>query len=89
MKLVLFHTPEKGDVLPGLLTDRGVVSIAGAVTLSYSPQMTMEGIIDDFENLRPALERLSAEGEAMPLDEVRLSPAYNVIRIAVTMMMEP
>ena len=62
MKLVLFQKSAKGDVLPGLLTDRGVVSIAGAVKLSYTPQLTMEGIIDDFEDLRPALERLVAEG---------------------------
>ena len=74
MKLVLFKTAEKGDALPGLLTDRGVVSIAGAVKLSYTPQLTIEGIIDDFESLRPALERLAAEGEATPLDEVRLLP---------------
>lgn len=74
MKLVLFKAAERGDALPGLLTDRGVVNIAGAVRLSYTPQLTMEGIIDDFESLRPALERLAAEGEATPLDEVRLLP---------------
>lgn len=34
----------------------------------------MEGIIDDFEQLRPALERLVAHGEAVPLEAVRLRP---------------
>lgn len=74
MKLVLFQTEKKDDVLPGLLTDHGVVSIARAVKLSYTPQLTMMGIIDDFENLRPALERLAAESESTSLDKVRLCP---------------
>jgi len=74
VKLVLFQATEEGDVLPGLLTDRGVVSIAEAVRLSHTPQLTMEGIIDDFEILHPTLERLAAKGEATPLDEVRLCP---------------
>ena len=73
MKLVLFQT-DKSEVLPGLLTDRGVVSISDAVKLSYTPQLTMEGIIDNFENLRPALERLATQGDPMPLDAVQLHP---------------
>ncbi len=74
MKLVLFQATGKNDIMPGLLTDRGVVSIADAVTLSYTPQLTMQGIIDDFERLKPALTRLAADGNAMPLDQVRLRP---------------
>ena len=74
VKLVLFQAAGKSDVLPGLLTDRGVVSIAERVKLGYTPQLTMQGIIDDFERLRPALERLAAEGEATPIDAVRLRP---------------
>jgi 2-keto-4-pentenoate hydratase/2-oxohepta-3-ene-1,7-dioic acid hydratase in catechol pathway len=33
----------------------------------------MQALIDDFDRLRPALERLAAEGEALSLDNVRLS----------------
>ncbi len=72
MKLVLFQIAGAGDVLPGVLTDRGVVSIAGAVPISYTPQLTMQGIIDDVERLRPALERLATGGKAVALDAVRL-----------------
>jgi 2-keto-4-pentenoate hydratase/2-oxohepta-3-ene-1,7-dioic acid hydratase in catechol pathway len=74
MKLVLFRSGGNGEALPGLLTGRGVVSIASAVTKSYTPQLTMQGIIDGFESLRPALERLAESGNAQPLDAVRLLP---------------
>ena len=74
MKLVLFQVAGTSDIMPGLLTDRGVLSIAGHVKASYTPQLTMQGIIDDFERLRPALTRAAADGEAMPLDTVRLRP---------------
>ena len=60
MKLVLFQVGGTGEVLPGLLTDRGVVSIADIVKKSYTPQLTMNGIIDDFDKLKPALERAAA-----------------------------
>ena len=68
MKLALFQAAGKNDILPGLLTERGVVDIADAVKRSYTPQLTMQGIIDDFDRLRPALEQLAAEGKAVPLD---------------------
>ena len=74
MKLVLFQTAGANDILPGLITDRGVVSVAGAVKLSYTPQLTMQGIIDDFDRLKPALTRLAADGSALSLDAVRLHP---------------
>jgi len=74
MKLVLFQNAASGDMLPGLMTERGVVGIAGAVDISYTPQLTMQGIIDDFDRLRPALEKLAAEGPALPLEQVRLKP---------------
>jgi 2-keto-4-pentenoate hydratase/2-oxohepta-3-ene-1,7-dioic acid hydratase in catechol pathway len=72
MKLVLFQVGGTGEVLPGLLTDRGVVSIADVVKKSYTPQLTMNGVIEDFEKLRPALERAAASGEAKPLSAVQL-----------------
>ncbi|HZT86850.1 MAG TPA: fumarylacetoacetate hydrolase family protein [Stellaceae bacterium] len=74
MRLVLFEAAGQAEPTPGLLTDRGVVGIAGAVERSHTPQLTMQGIIDGFERLRPALERLAAEGPALPLQSVRLRP---------------
>jgi hypothetical protein len=73
LKLVLFQSPN-GDVLPGVLTDRGVVDISPAVPKSYTPQLTMQGIIDGFDKLRPALEKLAKDGTAVALDKVRLRP---------------
>jgi 2-keto-4-pentenoate hydratase/2-oxohepta-3-ene-1,7-dioic acid hydratase in catechol pathway len=72
VKLVLFQPAGSGDARPGLLTDRGVIDMTSAVSASYTPQLTMQGIIDDFERLRPALQRLAADGEAIKLDRVRL-----------------
>lgn len=74
MKLVLFQTAPDAAPVPGLLTERGVVSLAGAVAGGHTPQLTMQGIIDGFDRLRPALERLAAEGAAHPVERVRLSP---------------
>jgi 2-keto-4-pentenoate hydratase/2-oxohepta-3-ene-1,7-dioic acid hydratase in catechol pathway len=71
---VLFEATPGGDPVPGLLTDRGVVSIASAVRAGHTPQATMQNLIDDFETLRPALTRLAREGEARPLAAVRLRP---------------
>jgi len=58
--------------MPGLLTERGVISLADAVERRHTPQLTMQGLIDRFERLRPAAERLAAQGEALPLASVRL-----------------
>ena len=71
MRLVLF---ERGNarVEPGLLTERGVVAIAETVRPGHTPQLTMQGIIDEFDGLRPALLRLAASGPALPLSTVRL-----------------
>src|ERR1700694_2923665 len=73
MKLVLFQTG-RGEPIPGLLTERGVVDISGAVAKGYTPQLTMQGIIDGFDHLRPALEKLASDGAARPPDAVRLRP---------------
>ncbi len=72
MKLVMFETSAPGGLVPGLLTPRGVVSLADIVERGHTPQLTMQNLIDGFERLRPALERLAAEGAALPLDQVRL-----------------
>ena len=47
MKLVLFQQSDASPQLPGLLTNRGVVDISGVVRSSYTPQLVMEGIIDE------------------------------------------
>jgi 2-keto-4-pentenoate hydratase/2-oxohepta-3-ene-1,7-dioic acid hydratase in catechol pathway len=72
MKLVLFQKLGATEVGPGLLTDRGVVGIADLVPPSHTPQLTMQGLIDRFEALRPALERRARDGDVLPLSGVRL-----------------
>ena len=72
MKLVLFQPSEGGEPAPGIFTERGVVSLADTVERGHTPQLTMQGVIDEFGRLRPALERLAADGEARPLAAVRL-----------------
>jgi 2-keto-4-pentenoate hydratase/2-oxohepta-3-ene-1,7-dioic acid hydratase in catechol pathway len=74
VKLVSFQDTSNAEIRPGLLTDRGVVDISSAVKKSYTPQLTMQGIIGEFETLRPALEKLAREGNASPPDQVRLRP---------------
>jgi 2-keto-4-pentenoate hydratase/2-oxohepta-3-ene-1,7-dioic acid hydratase in catechol pathway len=72
MRLVLFQTSERADPVPGLLTERGVVDISDITEKGYTPQLTMQNLIDRFDRLRPGLERRSREGEALPLNSVRL-----------------
>src|SRR6266700_124412 len=74
MRLVLFESPDHAEPTPGILTERGIVDISGAVAKSYTPQLTMQGIIDGFDRLRPALDGLARDGAARPLDSVRLRP---------------
>jgi len=73
MRLVLYEQAGSG-VVPGLLSETGVVSIGDSVPLGHTPQSTMQGIIDDFDRLRPSLERLLDVREAIPLADVRLRP---------------
>ena len=70
MRLALFQ--KDASVLPGLITDRGLVSIEDLAPRGATPQLTMVGIIDQFERLKPALERRAREGDAMALENVRL-----------------
>jgi 2-keto-4-pentenoate hydratase/2-oxohepta-3-ene-1,7-dioic acid hydratase in catechol pathway len=74
VKLVLFQTSAKAPVQPGLITERGVVSIANAVKkhAGHTPTETMIGIIDNFAKLKPALKKLEKSGRAVPLSKVRL-----------------
>src|SRR6185503_18524687 len=57
MRLVLFEAAGTAKPSPGLLTERGVVDISGAVQKGHTPQLTMQGIIDDSVRLRPPLPR--------------------------------
>jgi len=72
LKLVLFQAAANADVLPGVLTERGVVDISAAVRKSYTPQLTMQGIIDGFDALRSTLEKIVEDSKAVALDHVRL-----------------
>ena len=74
MKLVLFQKSPDSAIVPGLLTDRGVIDISTVAPKSYTPQLVMQDIIDDFDKLRPAFEQRGKEGEAVPLNRVRLRP---------------
>jgi len=74
MKLVLFQNAPSGEIMPGILARGGVIEISAAVKKGYTPQLTMQGIIDGFDGLRPKLEKLAGEGAVMPLDKVRLHP---------------
>jgi 2-keto-4-pentenoate hydratase/2-oxohepta-3-ene-1,7-dioic acid hydratase in catechol pathway len=71
MKLVLFETGGAA-ASPGLMTERGIVPLSSLIERGHTPQSTMQNLIDGFERLRPRLERLASEGEALPLDHVRL-----------------
>ncbi|HLY54803.1 MAG TPA: fumarylacetoacetate hydrolase family protein [Stellaceae bacterium] len=73
MKLVVFQPPG-GDPRPGLMTDRGVVDLSFLTGHGAAAQQAMLRIIDEFEDLRPTLENVAAEVEAMPVDAVRLRP---------------
>jgi 2-keto-4-pentenoate hydratase/2-oxohepta-3-ene-1,7-dioic acid hydratase in catechol pathway len=74
VKLVLFQSASNSEIRPGVLAGRGVVDVFAAVKQGYTPQHTMQGIIDEFDTLRPSLQELAAAGEALPLDKVRLKP---------------
>ncbi len=72
MKLVLFR---HGDaVKPGLLRDDGVIDAASVVPSAYTPQLTMVGLIDNFDRLKPALDDLIKTATAVPLADVKLLP---------------
>ena len=72
MKLALYESA--GDVRPAIITDRGLIDISSAVQRGFTPQLTMVGIIDSFEQLRPELEALASRGAAVQEKNVRLMP---------------
>jgi len=74
VRLVLFQTAPSGEILPGALTERGVVDLTPAVKKDYTLQLTMQRIIDGYDALRPALEKLVRDSDAVPLERVQLKP---------------
>ena len=64
------------DFRPCLVTERGVVDIGGVVRPyeGGTPQLLLENIIRNFNQLRPELEAAAESGDAVPLDQVRLRP---------------
>ena len=72
MKLVLFTHRPSSDTRAGLLTERGVLDASEIVPRAHTPQLMMQGIIDGFESLRPALQALTTAGEPLPTDTVQL-----------------
>ena len=72
MKLALFQKDKV--VAPGVITDRGLVEISDLVSLKATAQLTMAGIIDEYDKLRASLERRARDGDAIALDKVQLRP---------------
>jgi 2-keto-4-pentenoate hydratase/2-oxohepta-3-ene-1,7-dioic acid hydratase in catechol pathway len=77
MRLVLFEGPGAGrGVRLGVLTEAGVIDVSAATeaVAAHSPQHLMEQVIDSFDALRPAFERLVDSSLPLPLDVLRLRP---------------
>ncbi len=85
MKLVLFSTHDAASGAestpastpppapsPGVLIDETVVDLAGVVPAAFTPQLAMQGLIDRFEALRPAIERQVHSAGRLALASVRL-----------------
>ena len=66
IKLVIFN-----EGRPGLLTPRGVVDVS-ALVRPLGGHDAMKALITRYEELKPELTRLAAEGKAQPLAAVRL-----------------
>ena len=87
MKLAFFD-----DFKLGVVTDGGVVDVSDAVSgINHtSPQDLMNQVIQNFDDLRGALQNASESGSAVPLEDVRLRPPLpkpgNVVAMAVNYM---
>ena len=57
---------------PGVLIDDTVVDLTGVVPASYTPQLTMQAVIDRFDELRPAIERHLASAGRLDKASIRL-----------------
>ena len=77
MRIGLFEGPGAGHgIRPGVLTDQGIVDVSSATAhlAAHSPQHLMAQIIDHFDEVRPAFERLADSAAPLSLDVVRLRP---------------
>jgi hypothetical protein len=64
MRIGLFEGSGAGrGIRPGVVTGEGIVDVSAATArlVAHSPQHLMAQIIDNFEDLRPAFERLAAQ----------------------------
>src|SRR3989442_3195079 len=67
MKIVLYD-----DYKVGLLKNGNVVDVSGVVPRGGTPQLTIEGLITNFQSLKGALERALDQGQGLPLASVQL-----------------
>jgi 2-keto-4-pentenoate hydratase/2-oxohepta-3-ene-1,7-dioic acid hydratase in catechol pathway len=74
VKLVVWEQPVSRAPSLGLLTGRGVVSLAELTGAAATAQAAVQQVIDQFAALRPQLEDRAAQAEALPLESVRLLP---------------
>jgi 2-keto-4-pentenoate hydratase/2-oxohepta-3-ene-1,7-dioic acid hydratase in catechol pathway len=74
MKLVMFRDDTGADLRPGILTDRGVIDIAAVVPPMSNGRPAMAALIDRFDALRPDLDELAHNGEAVALESLSLGP---------------
>lgn len=75
MKLVLFTSPPSAsaeEASAGILTELGVIDASSIAPAAATPQLTMTGLIDAFDRLKPALEALIESADIIPLEQVRL-----------------
>ena len=87
MKLAFFD-----DFKLGVIKDDSVVDVSAAVSgINYtSPQDLINRVIENFDNLKGALQQAADSGSGIPLDNVRLRPPLpkpgNVVAMAVNYM---
>ncbi|OWT60138.1 fumarylacetoacetate hydrolase family protein [Candidimonas nitroreducens] len=77
MKLVLFSIAAgsgNAPVKPGVMLEDSVVDISPAVQILSTPQLTMEALIDSFEERRPAIEALASCAARLPMELIKLHP---------------
>ena len=76
MRLALFEPSPGSEARLGVVTDQGIVDASTATTWlnASNGQQLMVATIDNFDALRPELERLAASASAVPADSVRVRP---------------
>src|SRR2546429_666002 len=67
VKIVLYD-----DYKVGLLKDGNVVDVSVVVPRGGTPQLTIEGLITNFQSLKGGLQRALDQGEGIPLSSVQL-----------------